>query len=101
MNSNLEDRNAGAVQCQVASANVHFAQRSSEPLPRKTQTTRRAVTKIEAWATSNRSNGNAEVQNSTDPDFEEFARQVLFEIVDYLKCAEKPAAATEGRLASK
>jgi hypothetical protein len=41
------------------------------------------------------------VQNSTDPDFEEFARQVLFEIVDYLKCAEKPAAATEGRLASK
>jgi putative membrane protein len=40
-----------------------------------------------------------EIQNGTDPDLKEFARQTLPKIVDHLQRAEKLAAA--GRLASK
>jgi putative membrane protein len=41
-----------------------------------------------------------EIQNGTDPDLKEFARQTLPKIVDHLQRAEK-LAATGGRLASK
>ena len=41
-----------------------------------------------------------EIQNGTDPELKEFARQTLPKIVDHLKRAET-LAATEGRLASK
>jgi putative membrane protein len=42
-----------------------------------------------------------EVQNGTDPDLKEFARQTLPKIVDHLHRAEKLAVATGGQLASK
>ena len=42
-----------------------------------------------------------EIQNGTDPDLKEFARQTLPKIVDHLHRAEKLAAATGGQLASK
>jgi len=42
-----------------------------------------------------------EIQNGTDPDLKEFARQTLPKIVDHLQRAEKLAAAAGGRLASK
>jgi putative membrane protein len=42
-----------------------------------------------------------EIQNGTDPDLKEFARQTLPKIVDHLQRAEKLAAAGDGRLASK
>jgi predicted outer membrane protein len=42
-----------------------------------------------------------EIQNGSDPDLKEFARQTLPKIVDHLHRAEKLAAAGEGRLASK
>jgi putative membrane protein len=42
-----------------------------------------------------------EIQNGADPDLKEFARQTLPKIVDHLQRAEKLAAATGGRLASK
>jgi putative membrane protein len=42
-----------------------------------------------------------DIQNSTDPDLKEFARQALPKIVDHLRRAEKPAAAAGGRLVSK
>jgi putative membrane protein len=42
-----------------------------------------------------------EIQHGTDPDLKEFARQALPKIVDHLRRAEKPAAATGGRLTSK
>jgi putative membrane protein len=42
-----------------------------------------------------------EIQNGTDPDLKEFARQTLPKIVDHLKRIEKIAAAAGGRLASK
>jgi putative membrane protein len=41
-----------------------------------------------------------EIQNGTDPDLKQFARQTLPKIVDHLQRAEK-LAATVGRLASK
>jgi putative membrane protein len=50
--------------------------------------------------------GNAElfeqeIQNGADPELKEFARQTLPKIVDHLQRADKLAAATGGRLASK
>jgi putative membrane protein len=42
-----------------------------------------------------------EIQNGTDPELKEFARQTLPKIVDHLQRAEKLAAAADGRLASK
>jgi putative membrane protein len=42
-----------------------------------------------------------EIQNGTDPELKEFARQTLPKIVDHLQGAEKLAAATGGRVASK
>jgi putative membrane protein len=42
-----------------------------------------------------------EIQNGTDPDLKAFARQTLPKIVDHLQRAEKLAAATGARLASK
>jgi hypothetical protein len=42
-----------------------------------------------------------EIQNGTDPDLKEFARQTLPKIVDHLQRAEKLAAAASGRVASK
>ena len=42
-----------------------------------------------------------EIQNGTDPDLKEFARQTLPKIVDHLQRAEKLAAASGGRVASK
>ena len=42
-----------------------------------------------------------EIQNGTDPDLREFARQTLPKIVDHLQRAEKLAAAAGGRVASK
>jgi putative membrane protein len=42
-----------------------------------------------------------EIQNGTDPDLKEFARQTLPKIVDHLHRAEKLAAAADGHLASK
>ena len=42
-----------------------------------------------------------EIQNGTDPDLKQFARQTLPKIVDHLQRAEKLAAAAGGRLASK
>jgi putative membrane protein len=42
-----------------------------------------------------------ELQNGTDPDLKEFARQTLPKIVDHLERIEKLAAAAGGRLASK
>jgi putative membrane protein len=42
-----------------------------------------------------------EIQNGTDPDLKEFARQTLPKIVDHLHRAEKLAAELDGRLASK
>jgi putative membrane protein len=42
-----------------------------------------------------------EIQNGTDPELKEFARQTLPKIVDHLQRAEKLAAAAGGRLASK
>jgi len=42
-----------------------------------------------------------EIQNGTDPDLKEFARQTLPKIVDHLQRAEKLAAAGGGHLASK
>jgi putative membrane protein len=42
-----------------------------------------------------------EIQNGTDPDLKEFARQTLPKIVDHLAGIEKIAAAASGRLASK
>jgi putative membrane protein len=41
-----------------------------------------------------------EIQNGTDPDLKEFARQTLPKIVDHLQRAEK-LAATDGRVASR
>jgi putative membrane protein len=42
-----------------------------------------------------------EIQNGSDPDLKEFARQTLPKIVDHLHRAEKLAAAGDGHLASK
>jgi putative membrane protein len=42
-----------------------------------------------------------EIQNGTDPDLKEFARQTLPKIVDHLHRAEKLAAELDSRLASK
>ena len=42
-----------------------------------------------------------EIQNGTDPDLKEFARQTLPKIVDHLQRAETVAAAAGGRLAWK
>jgi putative membrane protein len=42
-----------------------------------------------------------EIQNGSDPDLKEFARQTLPKIVDHLHRAETLAAAASGRLASK
>jgi putative membrane protein len=42
-----------------------------------------------------------QIQNGTDPDLKEFARQTLPKIVDHLQRAEKLAAAAGGRVASK
>src|SRR5271163_209145 len=42
-----------------------------------------------------------EIQNGTDPELKEFARQTLPKIVDHLQRAEKLAAAAGGRLASE
>jgi putative membrane protein len=42
-----------------------------------------------------------EIQNGSDPDLKEFARQTLPKIVDHLHRAEKLAAAGDGRLASR
>jgi putative membrane protein len=42
-----------------------------------------------------------EIQNGSDPELKEFARQTLPKIVDHLQRAEKLAAADGGRLASK
>jgi len=42
-----------------------------------------------------------EIRNGADPDLKEFARQTLPKIVDHLHRAEKLAAETGGRLASK
>ncbi len=42
-----------------------------------------------------------EIQNGTDPDLKQFARQTLPKIVDHLQRAEKLAAAAGGHLASK
>ena len=42
-----------------------------------------------------------EIQNGTDPDLKEFARQTLPKIVDHLQRAETLAAAAGGRLAWK
>jgi putative membrane protein len=42
-----------------------------------------------------------EIQNGSDPDLKEFARQTLPKIVDHLHRAEKLAATGDGRLASK
>jgi putative membrane protein len=42
-----------------------------------------------------------EIQNGTDPELKEFARQTLPKIVDHLQRAERLAAAAGGRLASK
>src|ERR1700722_3036523 len=42
-----------------------------------------------------------EIQNGSDPDLKEFARQTLPKIVDHLHRAETLAAAGDGRLASK
>src|ERR1700676_3272301 len=42
-----------------------------------------------------------EIQNGTDPDLKQFARQTLPKIVDHLHRAEKLAAASGGRVASK
>jgi putative membrane protein len=42
-----------------------------------------------------------EIQNGSDPDLKEFARQTLPKIVDHLYRAEKLAAAAGGNLASK
>jgi putative membrane protein len=42
-----------------------------------------------------------EIQNGSDPELKEFARQTLPKIVDHLQRAEKLAAAAGGRLASK
>ena len=42
-----------------------------------------------------------EIQNGSDPDLKEFARQTLPKIVDHLHRAEKLAAADDGRIVSK
>jgi putative membrane protein len=42
-----------------------------------------------------------EIQNGSDPELKEFARQTLPKIVDHLQRAEKLAAAAGGHLASK
>jgi putative membrane protein len=42
-----------------------------------------------------------EIQNGSDPELREFARQTLPKIVDHLERAEKLAAAAGGNLASK
>jgi putative membrane protein len=42
-----------------------------------------------------------EIQNGSDPDLKEFARQTLPKIVDHLHRAERLAAAGDGHLASK
>jgi putative membrane protein len=42
-----------------------------------------------------------EIQNGSDPDLKDFARQTLPKIVDHLHRAEKLAAAGDGHLASK
>jgi putative membrane protein len=42
-----------------------------------------------------------EIQNGSDPELKEFARQTLPKIVDHLQRAEKLAAAAGGRFASK
>jgi putative membrane protein len=42
-----------------------------------------------------------EIQNGSDPDLKEFARQTLPKILDHLHRAETLAAAGDGRLASK
>jgi putative membrane protein len=42
-----------------------------------------------------------EIQNGSDPELKEFARQTLPKIVDHLQRAEKLAVAAGGRLASK
>jgi putative membrane protein len=42
-----------------------------------------------------------EIQNGSDPDLKEFARQTLPKIVDHLQRAEKLAASAGGRVASK
>jgi putative membrane protein len=42
-----------------------------------------------------------EIQNGTDPELREFARQTLPKIVDHLQRAEKLAAAVGGHFASK
>jgi putative membrane protein len=42
-----------------------------------------------------------EIQNGSDPELKEFARQTLPKIVDHLERAEKLASETGGRLASK
>jgi putative membrane protein len=42
-----------------------------------------------------------EIQNGSDPDLKEFARQTLPKIVDHLHRAEKLAATGDGHLASK
>jgi putative membrane protein len=42
-----------------------------------------------------------ELQNGSDPELKEFARQTLPKIIDHLKRAEKLAAAAGGHLASK
>src|ERR1700733_13894815 len=42
-----------------------------------------------------------EIQNGTDPELKEFARQTLPKIVDHLQRAEKLAGTAGGRLASK
>jgi putative membrane protein len=42
-----------------------------------------------------------EIQNGSDPDLKEFARQTLPKIVDHLHRAEKLVAAGDGHLASK
>jgi putative membrane protein len=42
-----------------------------------------------------------EIQDGSDPDLKEFARQTLPKIVDHLHRAEKLAAAGDGRLAAK
>src|SRR3984957_6607363 len=42
-----------------------------------------------------------EIQNGSDPDLKEFARQTLPKIVDHLERAETLAAADDGRIVSK
>jgi putative membrane protein len=42
-----------------------------------------------------------EIQNGSDPDLKEFARQTLPKIVDHLHRAEKLAAASNGRVVSE